>query len=143
MALRTGYGTGTFTAGKFGLPQVVEGSVSASIASSTTSVAQRIHVGAFSASVSSSATSAAIRIQNGAAADSTSVSVSVAGYTTIVGAVSDQITTGFDLYWNRVRPFSASDNARVGTFVQARYKWLDASDPATTWVTSDYLERAA
>ena len=143
MALRTGYGTGSFTAGKYGLPQVYEGAVSASISSGASASAQRIHIGGLSADITSSATSAAIRIHNGAAADSIATSVSVAGYTTIVGAVSDQITSSTALYWNRVRPFEASDNVRVGTLVNSRYKWLESSNPTTTWATADYLERAA
>ncbi len=143
MALRTGYGTGTFTAGKFGLPQVYESSVSASIASSATSAAQRIHVGSSSASVLASTTTVGVRIQNGAASDSISTSVSGIGYTAIVGAVSDQIATGFDLYWNRVRPFSAQDNVNISVSINSRYKWLDSPDPVTTWAVADYLERAA
>ena len=143
MALRTGYGTGSFTAGKYGLPQVYEGAVSASISSGASASAQRIHIGGLSADISSSATSAAIRIHNGVVADSIAASVSVAGYTTIVGAVSDQITSSTALYWNRVRPFSAQDSAQVGVSVNSRYKWINSPEPATSWAVADYLERAA
>jgi len=143
MALRAGYGTGTFTAGKYGLPQVYEGAVSASITSGASSAAQRIHIGGVSDSITSSDVSAAIRIRNAAVADSIAAAVAVAGYTTIVGASVATLTSSTALYWNRVRPFEASDNVRVGTSVNSRYKWINSSDPATTWATADYLERAA
>ena len=143
MALRTGYGTGTFTAGKFGLPQVYEGAVSDSISSGASVSAQRIHIGSLTADITSAATSAAVRIQNGVVADTSAVTVAVAGYTTIVGAVSAQITSAVDLYWNRVRPFAAQDNVLVGVSVNSRYKWINSPEPTTGWARADYLERAA
>lgn len=143
MTLRTGYGTGLFTAGKYGLPQVFEGAVSASISAGVTADAERIKIGSVSDAIAVTTSATAIRIQNGVVSDSISASVVVAGYTTIVGAVDDRITSDFDLYWNRVRPFAVNDHAKVGVSVNARYKWLDASDPTTTWAKADYLERAA
>ena len=143
MALRTGYGTGTFSAAKYGLPQVYEGAVSASLTFGATSVAQRIQNGVATDSVTSAATSAAIRIQNGVVGVNITMSETAIGYTTIVGAVADVITSAVDLYWNRVRPFAVSDNAILGTSVISRYKWLAASNPTTSWTEADYLERAA
>tara|TARA_R110000803_G_scaffold137369_1_gene204328 strand:- start:455 stop:886 length:432 start_codon:yes stop_codon:yes gene_type:complete len=143
MTLRTGYGTGLFSAAKYGLPQVYEGAVSAVITCGTTASAQRIKIGAVSDAISSTTSVTGVRIQNGAVSDTITSSVSAAGYTTIVGAVSDTITSDVDLYWNRVRPFKVEDNVRVGVSVNARYKWLDASEPTTSWTPADYLERAA
>jgi hypothetical protein len=143
MALRTGYGTGTFTAGKFGLPQVYEGAVSDTISSSATASAERIKIGAVSATTTTTASVIGVRIQSGAVLDAITLSTFAAGYTTIAGSVADTITCDVDLYWNRVRPFKVEDIVRVGLSVNARYKWLDASEPSTSWTPADYLERAA
>jgi hypothetical protein len=143
MALRTGYGTGTFTAGKFGLPQVYEGAVSDTISSSVAASAERIKIGVVSATTSTTASVIGVRIQSGAVSDVITLSASAAGYTTIVGSVADTITCDVDLYWNRVRPFKVEDSTRVGLSVNARYKWLDTSEPSTSWTPADYLERAA
>jgi hypothetical protein len=143
MALRTGYGTGTFTAGKFGLPQVYEGAVSDTISSSVTASAERIRIGAVSAAISTTASVIGVRMQSGTALDAIASSASAAGYMTITGSASDTITCDVDLYWNRVRPFAAIDNVQFGILVSSRYKWLNAPEPTTTWAKSDYLERAA
>lgn len=143
MTLRTGYGTGLFSAAKYGLPQVYEGAVSDTISTSTTASAERIKIGAVSAAISTTTSVIGVRIQNGTVLDAITSSASAAGYTTIVGSVSDTITCDVDLYWNRVRPFKVEDNVRIGLSVNARYKWLDAAEPSTSWTTADYLERAA
>ena len=123
MALRTGYGTGTYSAGLYSRPQVFEGAASTTITCGTSSSAQRIHIGSASSSISASASVAGIRIQSGAASAVITSSASAIGYTTIVGAVSDTV--------------------QVSTSVGARYKWIDAQEPTTTWTPADYLERAA
>lgn len=71
------------------------------------------------------------------------VTPSAQGFMSIVGAVSDTVSITPNIEYNRVRLFSASDDILGDTLVSARYKWLPASDPTTTWTTSDYLERAA
>lgn len=143
MTLRTGYGTGLFSAAKYGLPQVYEGAVSDTISTSTNASAQRIKIGAVSAAISTTTSVIGVRIQSGTVLDTITSSASAAGYTTIVGSVSDTISCDVDLYWNRVRPFKVEDNVRIGLSVNARYKWLDAAEPSTSWTTADYLERAA
>jgi len=143
MTLRTGYGTGLFSAAKYGLPQVYEGAVSDTISTSTNASAERIKIGAVSAAISTTTSVIGVRIQSGTVLDTITSSASAAGYTTIVGSVSDTISCNVDLYWNRVRPFKVEDNVRIGLSVNARYKWLDAAEPSTSWTTADYLERAA
>lgn len=71
------------------------------------------------------------------------VTPSAQGFMSIVGAVSDTVSITPNIEYNRVRLFSASDDILRDTIVSARYKWLPATDPTTTWTTSDYLERAA
>lgn len=71
------------------------------------------------------------------------VSATAQGFMSIVGAVSDTVSITPNIEYNRIRLFSASDNILGDTVVSARYKWLPATDPTTTWTTSDYLERAA
>ena len=71
------------------------------------------------------------------------VTPSAQGFMSIVGAVSDTVSITPNIEYNRIRLFSASDNILGDTVVSARYKWLPATDPTTTWTTSDYLERAA
>lgn len=71
------------------------------------------------------------------------VTPSAQGFMSIVGAVSDTVSITPNIEYNRVRLFSASDDILGDTVVSARYKWLPATDPTTTWTTSDYLERAA
>jgi len=61
----------------------------------------------------------------------------------IVGAASPTVSISPDISYNRVRLFSASDDILGDTTVSARYKWLPATDPTTTWTTAHYLERAA
>jgi|TARA_R110000803_G_scaffold204801_1_gene271114 hypothetical protein len=143
MTLRTGYGTGLFSAAKYGLPQVYEGAVSAVITSGVSASARRLQNSSVSDSISSTTTSAGILIKSGAVLDSITTSVSVIGYTTIVGNVSDTITSGVNLYWNRIKSFAASDNVQVGTSVNSRYKWTNSPEPTTSWTEADYLERAA
>tara|TARA_R110000737_G_scaffold340867_1_gene364110 strand:+ start:1079 stop:1510 length:432 start_codon:yes stop_codon:yes gene_type:complete len=143
MALRTGYGTGEYSAGLYSRPQVFEGAVSAVVTCGTSSIAQRIHIGSVTDSIAISTAVIGVRVQSGAASDSITTTTSVAGYTTIVGAVAATITCDVDLYWNRVKSFAVSDIVQSSTSVGARYKWIDASEPTTVWAEADYLERAA
>lgn len=143
MALRTGYGTGEYSAGLYSRPQVFEGAVSAVITCGTSSTAQRVHIGSASISIAVSTSVSAVRTQSGSASTTITSSASAIGYSTIVGAVSDTITCDVDLYWNRVKSFAASDIVQASTSVGARYKWIEASDPTTVWTEADYLERAA
>jgi len=67
----------------------------------------------------------------------------VNGYLAQVGASTTDVSFTPNIAYNRIRNCSASGNILGETTVVARYKWLPASDPTTTWTTSDYLERAA
>ena len=83
MTLRTGYGTGLFSAAKYGLPQVYEGAVSAVITSGVSASARRLQNSSVSDSISSTTTSAGIlilywnRIKSFAASDNVQVGTSV------------------------------------------------------------------
>jgi hypothetical protein len=124
MAFRSGYGQGVFTADLYGIDSVlIDGAASASISSTATAVGNKI--------VSFSATAPITATASGA------------GFTALAGAASAAIATSVDLYWNRVRPFSAHDNIAFGADVKSRYKWNDIAPPTTTWVEADYREGAA
>lgn len=95
-------------------------------------------------SIACTATASGQLIKDAAVSDTSTLSPTVAAYTSLAGQVSDTITSSVDLYWNRVMSFDAATSmSSDSTEVSARYKWLDAEDPTTTWTTSDYLERAA
>lgn len=100
--------------------------------------------GAASAGVSCSVSASSQVVRDGLIQDVSTVTASVAAYTSLAGKATSSISSSVDIYWNRVMSFEAS-TAIVSddTEVSARYKWLDASDPTTTWTTADYLERAA
>ena len=71
------------------------------------------------------------------------VSATAQGFMSVVGAATVTVSITPNIEYNRIRLFSASDDILGDTVVSARYKWLPATDPTTTWTTSDYLERAA
>ena len=124
MAFRSGYGQGVYSADLYGIDSVlIEGAASASISSTTTAVATRVFSFSAAASISASA--------------------SAAGFSALAGAAASTITTSVDVYYNRVRPFSAQDNITIGADVQSRYKWNDIALPTTTWVEANYREGAA
>ena len=100
--------------------------------------------GAASVSLTSTATSFANTVKDASASVSISSSTYSNGGYDAKGSTTANLTSSTALYWNRIRPFAASDTSTSDTTrVTARYKWLDASDPTTTWTTADYLERAA
>ena len=139
MALRTGYGTGSYSVGKYGYPQAYEGASAVSVTSSVTHADfDRVRLTPIADSASSSVSMSGTRVRLSGATDSfTSVS-SAQGYTTIVGAVLDISSASVSINYVRIRPFSASDNAvsDVGTF--ARYKWIEQINASETWTESDY-----
>lgn len=61
----------------------------------------------------------------------------------IVGAATITPTSTVSISYNRVISFEAEDDVTLTRDVSARYKWLPATDPTTTWSEADYLERAA
>ena len=65
------------------------------------------------------------------------------GFMSIVGDAATDISFRPQIQYNRVRLFSAADTLTGGVVASARYKWLPASEPTTTWTTANYLERAA
>lgn len=144
MALRTGYGTGVFTSGKYGLPEAYEGASAVSITTVVSQAdGQRIALGATAVEDAVSHVISAQRIQNGSVAASISASTTAAGYTALAGAAAATIDISVALYWNRVRPFSAADTSQSDNVIDARYKWLDTSVASVTWVDADYREGAA
>ena len=121
---RAGYGLNTYGSYIYGENYSVEdGSATASI-SVTPTVSYQV-------------------VRQVSATPAITVTPSAQGFMSIVGAVSDTVSITPNIEYNRIRLFSASDNILGDTVVSARYKWLPATDPTTTWTTSDYLERAA
>ena len=143
MALRTGYGTGVYTVGKYGLPQVYEGAAATTITTTTVSSAQRIGIGAVIDTSTSGVVVTAQRIQNGIVADNITTTATAIGYTALAGAATVNVTSSVSLYWNRVRPFSAADTVSVVMTPISRYKWIDTSTASVTWADADYREGAA
>ena len=134
MALRSGYGTGVYTSGKYGLPEVYEGASAVSITTVVSQAdGQRIALGATAVEDAVSHVVSAQRIQNGAVAASISASATASGYIALAGAAAATIDTSVALYWNRVRPFSVAETAQSDNVIDARYKWLDTSIPSTSW----------
>jgi len=121
---RAGYGLNTYGSYIYGENYSVEdGSATASI-SVTPTVSYQV-------------------VRQVTATPAVTVSATAQGFMSIVGAVSDTVSITPNIEYNRIRLFSASDDILGDTVVSARYKWLPATDPTTTWTTSDYLERAA
>ena len=121
---RDGYGKNTYGSFVYGENySVEEASITASFAVSATASGQ------VTRNVSSSA--------------NVTITPSAQAFLSVVGVVSDTVSITPNIEYNRIRLFSASDNILGDTVVSARYKWLPATDPTTTWTTSDYLERAA
>lgn len=121
---RDGYGLNTYGSFVYGENySVEEASITASFAVSATASGQ------VTRNVSSSA--------------NVTITPSAQAFLSVVGVVSDTVSITPNIEYNRVRLFSASDDILGDTTVSARYKWLPATDPTTTWTTSDYLERAA
>ena len=139
MTLRTGYGTGSYSVGKYGYPQVYEGASAVSVTSSVTQADfERLISASIADSLSSAASIVGTRVRLLSVADSSSVIFTAQGYTSIVGAASDSASASVAVNYVRIRPFSASDNAgsEVGTF--ARYKWIEQINASETWTESDY-----
>lgn len=144
MALRTGYGTGVYTSGKYGLPEAYEGASAVSITAVVSQAdGQRIALGASAVENAVSHVVSGQRIQSGSVSAQISVTPSATGYTALAGAAVATIETSVALYWNRVRPFAAADTSQSDNVIDARYKWLDTSVASVTWVDADYREGAA
>lgn len=121
---RAGYGLNTYGSYIYGENYSVEDGVAAVNISITPTVSYQV-------------------VRQVTATPAITVTPSAQGFMSIVGAVSDTVSITPNIEYNRVRLFSASDDILGDTVVSARYKWLPATDPTTTWTTSDYLERAA
>jgi hypothetical protein len=140
MALRTGYGTGAYTVGKYGLPQVYIGASAVSVTSVVSQAdSERVRLAAAAAGPASSVTVSAQRIQKSAIADSSASTATAAGYTALAGAVADTVTASVSISYVRIRPFSAADSmASTVTQRDARYKWIPITSPSDTWTPADY-----
>ncbi len=60
-----------------------------------------------------------------------------------VASANIALSSSVNIEYNRVISFAASDNVTSATTVSARYKWIDVTNPSTTWTDADILERAA
>jgi len=121
---RAGYGLNTYGSYIYGENYSVEdGSATASI-SVTPTVSYQV-------------------VRQVTATPAVTVSATAQGFMSIVGAATATVSITPNIEYNRIRLFSVSDDILGDTIVSARYKWLPATDPTTTWTTSDYLERAA
>jgi len=131
---RPGYGLNTYGSYLYGKNiSIEEGSASAAIGVSTSVSAQAVRQSGASASI------AFVFTAN--------------GVIDVVGRSSATISISPNIAYNRVRLFSGTSVIAITTSVSARYKWLDADDPSTTWTLApnpsntwaeaDYLERAA
>lgn len=102
-----------------------------------------VEEGSATASVSVTPTVSYQVVRQVSATPAITVTPSAQGFMSIVGAATPTVSITPNIEYNRIRLFSASDDILGDTVVSARYKWLPATDPTTTWTTSDYLERAA
>ena len=121
---RAGYGLNTYGSYIYGENYSVEDGVAAVNISITPTVSYQV-------------------VRQVSATPEITVTPSAQGFMSIVGAATPTVSITPNIEYNRVRLFSASDDILGDTVVSARYKWLPATDPTTTWTTSDYLERAA
>jgi len=131
---RPGYGLNTYGSYLYGKNiSIEEGSATAAIGVSTSVSAQAIR-------------------QSGASPN-INFAFTANGVIDVVGRSSATISISPNIAYNRVRLFSGTSVIAISTSVFARYKWLEADDPTTTWTASpnpsntwteaDYLERAA
>ena len=131
---RPGYGLNTYGSYLYGKNiSIEEGSATAAIGVSTSVSAQAVR-------------------QSGAS-PSINFAFTANGVIDVVGRSSATISISPNIAYNRVRLFSGTSVIAISTSVFARYKWLEADDPTTTWTASpnpsntwteaDYLERAA
>ena len=96
-----------------------------------------------SATIAVSATASAQVTRNVAASPIISVVAVSNAVIDTVGAATPTVSISTDIVYNRVRLMAASDQFGFTASVSARYKWLEASSPTTSWTEADYLERAA
>lgn len=121
---RNGYGLNTYGTFMYGRNESVEDASASANISLTPNVTSQV-----TRNVSGSATA--------------QVTTTAHAVYSIVGAASPTISVSPEISYNRVRLFAAEEEILGDATVSARYKWLPAADPVTTWTTADYLERAA
>ena len=112
-----------------------------------------IEEGSATAAIGVSASVSAQAIRQSGASPSIDFAFTANGVIDVVGRASVTISISPNIAYNRVRLFSGTSAIAISTSVSARYKWLDADDPSTTWTAApnpsntwaeaDYLERAA
>ena len=124
MAFRTGYGVGLYSADAFGIDS-------------------KLVLGASSGSAAGAAAAIAVRVVDVSVSASASSFGSATGGTASAGASSGSATSVVALYWNRVRPFSATNSGNSDNVIDARYKWIDTTVASVTWTDADYREGAA
>ena len=139
MALRTGYGTGLYSLGRYGYPQIYEGASAVSVTSSVTQADfELLRNSAITDSASTSVSVSGTKVRLFSVTDSSLLTTSASGVTSTAGAASASASASVAINYVRIRPFSASDSAgsEVGTF--ARYKWIEQINASETWTESDY-----
>lgn len=102
-----------------------------------------IEEGRASANIGVSASCSAVAVRQSDVVADVSIAATAQGFMSIVGSVSDTISITPQISYNRVRLMSASDDIDITAQVFARYKWINAPEPTTSWTEADYLERAA
>ncbi len=136
---RVGYGTGPYSEARYGYPEIWEGASAVSVTSSVTQADyERIKNAVVADASAASTTMIGVRVRLGNIADTTSATVTAQGFMSIVGAAAGSVTASVAINYDRIRLFSASDDAgsEVGTF--ARYKWIEQINASETWTESDY-----
>jgi hypothetical protein len=102
-----------------------------------------IEEGSASAVISVGATASAQVTRNVSASPAIVISTASNAVIDVVGAATPTVSISTDIVYNRIRLMAASDEFGITASVSARYKWLEAADPTTSWTEADYLERAA
>ena len=99
--------------------------------------------GLVNAAISITATASGQVTRNVSAATAISITGIVSGFSAIVGSSSATVSISTNVSYNRVRLFSSATTFTFTPSSFARYKWLDVTNPSTTWTDANFLERAA
>jgi len=102
-----------------------------------------IEEGAAATAIGVSATASAQVTRNVSASPAIAITTTSNAVIDVVGAATPTVSISTDIVYNRIRLMAASDRFGIVQNVSARYKWLEAAEPTTSWTEADYLERAA
>lgn len=139
MALRTGYSTGSYSAGKYGYPQIFDGASAVSVTSVVSQAnAVRVKDSGVSDNCSLSVTISGLRVTPFSAQVSCAAVPSVSGYLSIIGDSRINVTATVSVFYTRIMPFSAAETLSSDIISTARYKWIEQLNASETWTESDY-----